>query len=333
MSHPVADPVRLASPAALAGALPALVGFTPRESLVVVFLREDRVTLTMRLDLPEDWAACLPAITAAAQRAEADSTVLAVCSSHAGGELPYAEEVACLSVGLREAGLEPRDALLVDSGRFWSYLCRDEGCCPPHGRPVDPDTPLTALRVLEGTPLVQTREELVARYAPRPQDAPDEAVLAAAQRLLAPSGGEQADRAWTALTRLAGDPDLAGTEEGEVLRASLMVGLQHVLVRDFALGMVTVSGQDPLPLVHAWVQLALTAPEAYRPRLAGAAAMLLAAFGESTVPVACLLDLAAHDSLGQLITAGLAMPVTPGDVQGILRESFPQTVAKILDAA
>ena len=45
------------APGEFAAAAPALLGFHPKGSLVAVFLREGRLTVTMRVDLPEHLAA------------------------------------------------------------------------------------------------------------------------------------------------------------------------------------------------------------------------------------------------------------------------------------
>ncbi len=60
------------------------------------------------------------------------------------------------------------DALYVTRERYWSYLCRDRGCCPPEGlRVADAQSsPVAAAYVLAGLAPLPDRESLAARVHP-----------------------------------------------------------------------------------------------------------------------------------------------------------------------
>ena len=66
----------------------------------------------------------------------------------------------------RRAGLDLRDVLRVEDGRYWSYLCRDPSCCPPEGVPVNPRHPAAAAMAEAGVPVLPDRAALAAAVAP-----------------------------------------------------------------------------------------------------------------------------------------------------------------------
>ena len=69
-----------------------------------------------------------------------------------------------------------------------------------------------------------------------------------------------------------------------------------------------------------------------RPRIAGAAAALLAACGESSIAVDCLLDLAEGESLAELVQISKDAVVPPKTLRQVFRESFPLVVAQLREA-
>lgn len=61
----------------------------------------------------------------------------------ADGLEEFHEELAwtCVSLGLRVS-----ESICVSQGRWWSYVCPDNSCCPPSGTPIDtPDYPSAVL--------------------------------------------------------------------------------------------------------------------------------------------------------------------------------------------
>jgi hypothetical protein len=200
--HPLPDPpsstprppvARLRGPAELAAALPHLCGFVPTESLVVVALRgpRARVGLTMRVDLPPP-AHEEPVVAEVVERVldtGAGGAFVVVCTAAADdGDLPRARLVHRLLDRLRAGGAPAHDALLVRAGRWTSYLCADERCCPPRGLPLpDPASAgglslIAAEAVGRGRVVLADRDELVALVAAPEPDAAVLALLAAADR-------------------------------------------------------------------------------------------------------------------------------------------------------
>src|ERR1700712_4518919 len=133
-------------------AVPYLLGFHPRRSLVVIGLSgpRSRVGVTMRIDLadmpPGEMAR--RAVNALRQDGDDQAVVLVydpeqeTAGSGGGvprpgaGLVPGEQVVAALRSALRRARISLRDALRVSDGRWWSYLCHDPACCPPDGSPM-----------------------------------------------------------------------------------------------------------------------------------------------------------------------------------------------------
>ena len=170
-----AQPVaRLTSPAEIAAMIPLLVGFVPSESLVVVSLRgaRKRVGLTLRIDLPDSEYDGLLAEQIAA-RLELDGARAAVLVVYT--EAPDTAEAragaAVVDAVSAATPVAVTEALLVREGRWWSYLCERESCCPQAGTPVGASaTPalqlLTAETVAGGRVVLPSREQLVQSVGP-----------------------------------------------------------------------------------------------------------------------------------------------------------------------
>ena len=66
-----------------------------------------------------------------------------------------------------ENGIELRDVLRVDEGRYWSYLCREPSCCPAEGVPFDAAAhPAGAAMATSGRETLASRDALAATIAP-----------------------------------------------------------------------------------------------------------------------------------------------------------------------
>jgi hypothetical protein len=165
------EPVGIDSPAAMLAVVPQLLGFTPANCLVIVGGRgpRQRIELTLRFDLPDP-----------PHQATARAIANHVVSVLAGQEFTTAvvigygpgELVTPLTRTLRRAitrsGLEVRDVLRVQDGRYWSYLCKNPACCPPKGVPFDPTAhpAAKAMAAAMGRAVMASRQELAASIAP-----------------------------------------------------------------------------------------------------------------------------------------------------------------------
>ncbi|MGE5286074.1 MAG: DUF4192 domain-containing protein [Micromonosporaceae bacterium] len=163
-------PVKIGSPEEVVAAIPYLLGFHPTRSLVVIGARppRDRVHVSFRYDLldpPEDGYAREIARHAAEVLVNQQITV-AIVAGYGPGALvtPIAEE---FRRHLTNAGVELREMLRVEDGRFWSYLCADPGCCPAEGVPFDVSiSPVAAQMTLAGNVTLPDRAALEKTLAP-----------------------------------------------------------------------------------------------------------------------------------------------------------------------
>ena len=133
--------ISLASPAALCAAVPHLLGFTPDDSAVLVWLSGGRIVVTQRVDLPDasvsrdEWVTHLWAHAGARM---ADEVILVICWE---GSDPFPHEPLATAVAARarDLGQGVRDVLHLEGDRWRSLLCRDASCCPPTGHRI-PDS-------------------------------------------------------------------------------------------------------------------------------------------------------------------------------------------------
>ncbi|WP_417219000.1 DUF4192 domain-containing protein [Arthrobacter sp.] len=126
--------------------VPHMLGFHPRESLVVLIMQDKALEATLRIDLPQSDLG-LPATRRLARQLvdylraapEADGACLVVYSERVRtpDELPLQEFVDVVTTQFQRCGYRIPDAWLVGCQRWWSYFCTDLSCCPVEGRPLE----------------------------------------------------------------------------------------------------------------------------------------------------------------------------------------------------
>jgi hypothetical protein len=317
----MSDPVILRGPSDLVASVPALLGFHPEASLVVLWLDASScVSCTVRLDLDTPQVEVERRLHAVAGHLGAGAVVLVAYPRSLAGWIDSADEdrLLALAEALPGAGIAVLDVLIVCEGRYWSAQCVDPSCCPIGGRPLPgPATVLQAELVHHGVPAAAAgRGEVLARYRARPDLAPDEEQLATARDGLPEDLGERCDRVLELLTGSVETPAGSGAA------AELMWLLQEVHVRDWALAHLCLDGPDPAG-VEVLVQLARTAPERLRARLAGAAAAALYAGAQSSVAIWAMLDHAGQDSLARLVAASLDSCLPPAALREAISDALP----------
>jgi hypothetical protein len=161
--------VRADSPAALLAVIPHLLGFMPEASIVVIGLTppRDRVRVTLRYDLPDPPEAELVADIAGHAVGVLSSQQLAAAIAVGYGPEPLVTPVAgAVRDAAQRAGIDLHDVLRVEGGRYWSYRCGDETCCPAAGTPFDPTAHPAAEMLAARQQVLAGRSAVAARVAP-----------------------------------------------------------------------------------------------------------------------------------------------------------------------
>ncbi|MER5766413.1 DUF4192 domain-containing protein [Streptomyces sp. NPDC001985] len=282
--------ITLRGPAELADALPYMLGYHPTDSVVLVALHGSRGRFGGRVRLgiphsPKEWpsvagqlAECL--IEGSERRGKRpDGMVLFLCQDPGEGESGPAvmERLRPLAQGLRTAcgahDVPVYEALCISGGRFWSYCCPDERCCPPEGNAmaVPGTSVMAAAAAYAGIQVRGSLRELEAGLEPpatpaaaEQRRALDRAAFALVPRILEGAGRrgvaeETIALARAALERFAGAPRRAGraeTDRADDLlithdeAATLIIGLQDRETRDRAAEWM--EGPEAEPALRLW---------------------------------------------------------------------------------
>lgn len=297
---PSSPPVALADPAALVAALPVLLGFRPRDSLVLAALCAGeagpmRLGLTLRVDLPppRDVDALCSAAADSLLLGDPDAAAVVVVggadprkrsrrrgspAARDAGDLPRRDVAAAVVEALRARGVPAHTVVWARrcaGGARWS--CYDE--CGCGGLLPDPGgTALAARAVTEGKVVYDDREDLERLVAPtshavlRRREALLERSLDAASAGAATAQAPSADDVAAALARV--DRAVAQAADGQLaLDDTAIVALARALtlpeVRDAAL--CHCAGPRAAAAEQLWAALARETPD---PEAAVPAAML-----------------------------------------------------------
>ena len=183
--------VRVRGPGDLVDMVPFLLGFHPAESLVLVGLSQAQVVVTVRVGLDDLAQADLLAGTVDALcRGGAEELVGVIFDDRAPPraahlDLPWHGVRSAVATEADRTGIRLTELLLVSSGRWWSYLCSDAGCCPQEGQRLAPaGSVVHAAATFAGLVALPDRSAMAALLDPSPEAerAALEPVLAAAER-------------------------------------------------------------------------------------------------------------------------------------------------------
>ena len=272
---------RFTRPGALVAALPAVLGFVPEKSLVLVVLEEARTSAAsaaarsmgavMRADLTADLTDNLNRLAELAATSGAD-TVVAVIVDDEGLSCPmcwagHRRLCVALAAALDSHGVGLDGAHVVDrveAGGRWR--CVDD--CGAGGAVEDPTaSPLAAAAVLDGRRLYARRSDLHAVIA--------EIDASRSARLVEPILAQAAARSaqWRAHPDDCGRRDVetaievaarvfTGVEPADGELAELACGLTDVAVRDTLYALAV--GEQAAAAEALWALLARTLPDPWR---------------------------------------------------------------------
>jgi hypothetical protein len=337
------DVIRARTLSDLIGAVPAMFGFHPEDSLVALCLDGSprRVGFRLRADLP-------PAVHAASVAESLVGHLVAqqpeavVLLAYASDDREARPAVDALSARLEGAGVPVADAARFDGDRYYSYSCDDARCCPPEGVPCDvAGSAALAEAVFRGQEILPDRAALARRFEPEPGPVREAvaratgAVLTSLARSVAGPSDPQRDlrtlrrgldRVTPVLDAMLGQTDdhVALTVED---RAALAVWTSLVVVRDVAWTRITRRTADRS--LELWRQVAVAAPAEFE-----APAMTLAAFAAwlsgDGAQSQCALDrvhaVAPHYSMARLVQSALSGGLDPRTWVGLATEDVLRAV-------
>ena len=255
----------LTSPHDLLAAVPFMVGYHPKDSLVVMALRDAKVSMAMRVDFPDSESIASVSATVAGHLARelADEAIIV-------GYLPIdvteSDPLEIVRSIIALQGISVKECIVVRGGRFRSNLCADLECCPPEGNliPEILDSRVTAEQVAAGNPLPYLDlDEMKRSISALPID--KELV-----RLI--QGIEEIDYAGDDVTahqregaNAINEMAIAFSKEQKIEDKSdvalVLVRLLDLQVRDYAMGMTTEETSDQL--WDMWRYLLRLAPQGY----------------------------------------------------------------------
>lgn len=294
--------ITLRSPAELADALPYMLGFHPTDSLVMVAVHGEggRFGGRLRVGIPtapaewEDTARQVAETLVQGSRrrgAKPDGIVVFLCQDPRGGESaqrvmtrlrPLAQRLRLACGALDVPVLE---ALCLSGGRYWSYTCSDELCCPAEGHPlaVFGTSVMAAAATFAGLQVRGSLKEIEGRLTPLrgavaedQEPALDRAAAALVPRILDGATREEVGAETITLARAlmrrmtlappaetgpgADDWDdaLLGADEA----AAVILGLQDREIRDIAAEWM--EDEEAAPALRLWRALSRRCVGAYR---------------------------------------------------------------------
>ncbi len=319
----------IAGPDSIAASIPFIIGFTPHNSLVVMWLRQGCVRLTMRLDLPPAHVSPSEWVDAVmAHRSSSDEVIICVLPSleapvrDLADDLHSHEFVSELLARLSMTECRVRDALLVSGDRWWSYLCDEPECCPPAGTPLDLEIleSVAARFALAGVGRLPNRETVVAVCAPDPARQAANRLGVRARRRARSARLAQADdhrrafEAWRdSAISLVGECLCSSAEFSPEIECEVLLALCDVRVRDTVLWeLANSSSHDAHRAFERAAALLRGAPTGTIPPIGAVAAILGWLIGDGVRAMAALervkaadTDYALAELLDRSISAGL----------------------------
>jgi len=255
----------LTSPHDLLAAVPFLVGYHPSDSLVLISLRQERVGLAMRVDFPlEADPDQIDSLATHLVREKSDGALIVAYLPDSVSESEYLLEPLQEAIELR--GVPIRECLEIKKGNWRSILCSDLACCPPGGNPLPElsDSRVVVEQVVAGRRLPyedlhQLRESL-APFTANP-------LLKKKIRLIPEIDYESTEvrnfqrSGALAVTELLSSFEKEGMCTDLDLVAEVLVRLQDLQVRDYAMGITTSQNIEVLQTMWHW--LMRVAPKGY----------------------------------------------------------------------
>ena len=297
MSSFALDQVTVASPAQFAASMLKATPKPLRETVVLAYLHNDGCQHVETFPVTADWVEIVEAVQNTISVNTYEQVIICVYTERGQDELPFRAQVKDLTSVIGD-DIHVLDELLIDSNRYWSYMC--SGCCDPEGNvfKAEPNNQITLDYTLE--PI-------------------SDALVTQAEEKVSENMGVNSVRAWELLEEIVSNPDQADMAEFIAL-------VQDVNVRDYVLIHVIQSESIP-PLVQTLVNVTLQTPEPQQYLLAGMTAMALQGTYAPVMAVSEMLKLSGDNSLGRLVQRAVDHDVP----QSVARDSLEAAADEVMD--
>ena len=254
----------LTSPHDILAAVPFLVGFKPTDSIVLISLKDDAINLAMRIDFPSKISSFELANLSRHLLRNNAQAALAVfyLPKNFTSDHPVVKEISQL---LATLPINLKESLVVQDERWRSLLCSDEMCCPMEGNPLPEieNSRVAAEQVAVGKPLpFDSLQALNQSISAADTDAELISIIQTISTINYQDNPviKQREGAQAVLDFIA-DFAADGVCRDRKLIALVLVRLQDLQVRDFALGSVAADTLDIY--FNAWRWLLRQAPVGY----------------------------------------------------------------------
>ncbi len=245
----------------LVTSVPFLIGFEPKDSIVVVGVKDDKIECAMRIDYPEQ--SQFEQYTSLAKLLMAQGVEGVIVLTYFPDNITDPESAIDLQVTFNHYKLEVMDSIVVFNGRYKSMF-EDDG--PENGHPI-PDIKSSRLAletVMEGTPLpfnsIESMRASLSLYDESPELIRHISTISEVdddegRRL----GAKTFDKLLSEFAKTGKCSDYKDV-------ALLLVSLKDVVVRDYLLGSITEENVSDIRSLWRW--LLLVAPDGYKTPIA-----------------------------------------------------------------
>lgn len=251
----------------LVTSVPFLIGYEPKESIVVIAFKDDKVESAMRVDYPEE--SNFDGYMRLAKMIMAQGVQDVAIVSYLPEHVENPESVVDLQITFSHYKINVVDSIVVFTGRYVSLF--EEGS-PSNGYPM-PDikeSKLALETVLDGTPLPFNSLDSLRASLTIYDEIPE---LLQHISNVAPVEDDEGRRLGAkTFDKLLSEFSRGGKSLDYKDVAVLLVSLKDVTVRDYLLGSITEEKVDDIESLWRW--LLLVAPEGYRASIASLNAAL-----------------------------------------------------------
>lgn len=226
------------SPIDLLAAVPFLIGYQPSDAIVLMGLCDGSISMAVRIDFPTDIS--IGDAEALAGRFASDSEAILMVSYIPDDHESADEVIRKLTDALTTRGLSLRESIIIVAGRWRSLVCGDELCCPVEGSPLPEfrESRIAVEEVAQGKVLpFPDQMSMAESLAALPTDPQLMELIKQVSLIDYESDPTNDQRAGAeAILDFLTDFESAGICTDQALLATVLVRLQDLQVRDFALG-------------------------------------------------------------------------------------------------